>query len=361
MSLKTTVIGSYPKPGYFDAPFWVQEGQRVRSYVIDEYKDIIDNEGKREDGGNGLREKVHRATKEVIQKQLDLGIDVITNGEIGRENYIYTFCRKIQGFDFDNKVWIDIRNGASRMEGVEAKRPVRPGQGEPFLVQEWNIFRDITLPPGKRIKVTAPGPVTISDSTSKGSVYSTREEFCADLAKCINHEILSLVNAGCSHIQIDEPVLVRFPEFALNHGIKYLKQCFDGVPDYVTKTVHICCGYPHHLDQIDYQKADQDAYFKLASALDQAGFDEISIEDAHRRNDPKLFGHFKKTKIVLGVIDIASSRIESVEEIKEHISEVMEYIPKDRLVIAPDCGLIFLNDELITKKIGNMVEAARTF
>ena len=66
-------------------------------------------------------------------------------------------------------------------------------------------------------------------------------------------------------------------------------------------------------------------------------------------------------QVVLGVIDVASSRIETVEEIREHIADVLKYIPKERLIIAPDCGLIYLNEEMILQKITNMVTAARQF
>ena len=66
-------------------------------------------------------------------------------------------------------------------------------------------------------------------------------------------------------------------------------------------------------------------------------------------------------QVVLGVIDVASSRIETVEEIRDHISDVLKYIPKERLVIAPDCGLVYLNEDMILKKITNMVAAARQF
>lgn len=155
--------------------------------------------------------------------------------------------------------------------------------------------------------------------------------------------------------------MMRFPDQALDYGIEQLSSCFHGVSAAdVIKTVHLCCGYPDYLDQEGYKKADKDVYLRLADQLDAAGFDEISIEDAHRHNDLSLFEHFKKSKIVLGSVKIASSRVESVDEIRSRLQEVLTVLPADRLVVAPDCGLGFLPTELAKQKLRNMVQAAKS-
>ena len=84
----------------------------------------------------------------------------------------------------------------------------------------------------------------------------------------------------------------------------------------------------------------------------------VSIEDAHRHNDLSLLEHFKTTTVMLGVIDIAKSRIETVEEITDRLQAALEHIDADRLIAAPDCGLGFLNRELAIAKLANMVTAA---
>ncbi|XP_022784716.1 uncharacterized protein LOC111325214 isoform X3 [Stylophora pistillata] len=160
--------------------------------------------------------------------------------------------------------------------------------------------------------------------------------------------------------EVDEPVLMRFPDEALEYGIDQLSTCFDGVTSDVVKAVHLCCGYPSYLDQDDYKKADKDGYLRLADRLDAAGFDEISIEDAHRHNDLSLFEHFKKSKVVLGVVKIASSKVESVEEIRSRLKQVLTVLPAERLVVAPDCGLGFLPTDLAKQKLFNMVQAAKS-
>ncbi|MDX1542012.1 MAG: hypothetical protein R3349_11485, partial [Geminicoccaceae bacterium] len=126
------------------------------------------------------------------------------------------------------------------------------------------------------------------------------------------------------------------------------------------RLVHVCCGYPDQLDAEDYPKAPHDAYFELAPALDEARVDAVSIEDAHRPNDLSLLERFRRTTVILGVIAIAKSRIEEVDEVRDRLRAALEHIDKERLLAGPDCGLGFLGRDLARRKIEVMVEAART-
>jgi 5-methyltetrahydropteroyltriglutamate--homocysteine methyltransferase len=93
--------------------------------------------------------------------------------------------------------------------------------------------------------------------------------------------------------------------------------------------------------------------------LDEAALDVISIEDAHRPNDLSLLELFKHRTIILGVIGIARSRIESVEEIASRLRKAIDHIDKERLVAAPDCGLGMLSRRQVKAKLANMVTAAQ--
>merc|ERR1719291_142277 len=172
------------------------------------------------------------------------------------------------------------------------------------------------------------------------------EELAADLAVIVNRQARMLAAAGCPVIQIDEPVFCRYPEKALKWGVNMLDRCFEGVEG-CERQVHVCCGYPDHLDQEGYKKADPDTYFRLAPAIDASCVDAVSIEDAHRYNDLKLLKLFKKTKVILGVVKTSSSKIETVEEIEHRLREALKYIDAERLCVAPDCGLGLLTPSLI--------------
>ena len=169
-----------------------------------------------------------------------------------------------------------------------------------------------------------------------------------------------ILEAGCTWIQVDEPVLARKPDQALDYGIEQLDRCFHGLPAGVNRVIHMCCGYPDVLDRNDYPKADPGCYFRLAEAVDAAAIDVVSLEDAHRPNDLALLERFAKTKVILGVVAIAKSRVESVEEIRSRLEAALEHTAPERLIAAPDCGLGLLGRDLAMEKLTNLCQAAQS-
>ena len=227
-----------------------------------------------------------------------------------------------------------------------------------FLVEEWKSNQTLT---DKPLKITIPGPMTITD-TIANTYYKSDEELGNDLAIAINTEIKRLVDVGCKYIQVDEPLFARKPENALAFGIQNLEKCFEGInQNDVEKITHICCGYPDKIDAVDYPKAPLDSYKKIAMQLDNSIIDSVSIEDAHRYNDLTLLKDYKQTKVIFGLIKIASSKIETVEEIEERIFEALKNISKDQLIAAPDCGLGHLSRDLAIKKLKIMSQAVKKF
>nr|XP_006818156.1 PREDICTED: 5-methyltetrahydropteroyltriglutamate--homocysteine methyltransferase-like [Saccoglossus kowalevskii] len=321
MPLRTTVIGSYPKPEDLPIPDWFRthHDQFVPS-TYSEYCEKI--------SADELEELLKKAIKDVIDEQTDLGIDVITDGEMRRENYIFFFCRHMRGFDFKNPAMKSLRNDAYKAYLPRIVGKIEPCNEDDWVAKEWRMSQDMSRVP---VKYTVPGPMTIIGTTHR-----------------------------CRNIQIDEPVFARNPDIALKYGIDHATRCFDGVGKDVVKTVHLCCGYPTHLNEEKYLKADLQSYFRLASKLDEAGFDQISIEDAHRHNDLSLLKLFKKSQVVLGVVAVARSHVETTEEIRSRLSEALKYIPAERLLVAPDCGLGFLSKDILKKKLQNMVKAAKS-
>ena len=122
----------------------------------------------------------------------------------------------------------------------------------------------------------------------------------------------------------------------------------------------MCCGYPDRLDNPNYPKADFGAYRELAGALDRSSIMAVSLEDAHRHNDLQLLELFPTTTVILGVVAVANSHIESVAEIRARLNEALQHIDADRLIAAPDCGLGLLGRERSVAKLKNMCEAAHS-
>jgi len=350
MAIKTTCIGAYPKPDYVPIVDWFNlEGGLTdsSSKVTDQYTE------KMNDPDGTYEELFQRATKQAIDEQVSAGIDIPTDGEMRRENYVHYQCRHLRGFDFINLTKRVVRDGA-----YTAELPTITGKieatGQHFLDHDFQTAQSFTDRP---VKITLPGPITIMDTTAN-DFYSDERKLAFDLADALNDEILALAAAGCKYIQVDEPLFARNVDAALDYGIECLDRCFEGVPEDVKRVMHMCCGYPGHLDDHDYHKADPAAYFQLAKAIDASSIHEISIEDAHRHNDLSLLEQFTQTTVIVGVVAIADSRIETVEEIQTRLKELLEHIDADRLIAAPDCGLGILGRDLATKKLKALCTAA---
>ncbi len=348
--IPTTTIGAYPKPGYVPITDWFTTDYRVGEVV--DYTSAYEEQLNA--AGVDAELLFRRATKELIDDQIDAGIDIVTDGEVRRENYVHTQCRYLSGFDFEHL-------GRHRIRGaIETRLPTVSGPvgfDTSPLAREFEIAQSLSARP---VKVTLPGPMTIIDTTVDAHYHDERA-LGADLAAALNAQIHDLVAAGCRHIQIDEPVMARKPTVALDYGIDQLGRCFHEVPATVTRAVHCCCGYPRQLDDTDYPKADRRTYLQLAPALDAAPIHQVSIEDAHRHNDlAGLLPLFADTTVILGVVAIAQSRVETAEEIAARLRVAREYLPEDRLVAAPDCGLGYLDRDLARKKLRALTAAVAT-
>ena len=306
--------------------------------------------------GNRFENLLNKATSEIISDQEECGIDILTDGEVRRENYIHYHCRHLEGIDFTNLTEKVARTGNYKCWLPTIKSKVKAK--EPFLVEEWKQNQSLTT---KDLKITIPGPMTITD-TIANTFYKSDEKMGEDLADAINVEIKRLVDAGCKYIQVDEPLFARKPQNAINFGIQNLERCFKDVEDKnIEKITHICCGYPDKLDAIDYPKAPLDSYSKISKALDESIIDTVSIEDAHRYNNLEFLKDFNNTKVIFGLIKVASSQIETKEEIVSRINDAIKFIDKKQLVVAPDCGLGHLPRDLAKTKLKIMVEAAKSF
>lgn len=343
----TTTIGAYPKPDALPLPDWFRDPEGPdTSRPAGAWREAMEALGP--DAGR----IIERATREVVRDQVQAGVDVPTDGEVRRENYIHYHCRHLDGFDFGRLVEREVR-GVYRACLPAITGPV--AAREHFLPADWRLAQSFT---GRPVKMTMPGPMTISD-TSADLHYGDPRRLGADLARALNREVLALARAGCRYIQVDEPVFARKPEEALDHGMEHLERVFHGCPAGVTRTVHMCCGYPDRLDNPDYPKAPRESYARLAAAMDGSrAIDAVSIEDAHRPNDLALLEAFPATTVILGVVAVAKSRVETVEEIRDRLRSAQEHIDPARLVAAPDCGLGLLGRDLALAKLRNLCAAA---
>ena len=224
----------------------------------------------------------------------------------------------------------------------------------PYSRHDFKASQSVSRNP---VKFTLPGPLTIMDTTADCH-YQDRPRLARDLAATVNKEILALVDAGCHYIQLDEPLFARQVDDAMEFELEGIERCFHKVPPQITRAVHICCGYPDHLDDENYKKADPSSYHRLAGEMDGLAFDQVSIEDAHCCNDLALLELFASKQVIFGSVAVARSRIETVEEVMARLRQALDHIDRDRLVVAPDCGLGMLTRDLAVAKLKVMCAAA---
>lgn len=349
MPLLTTTIGAFPKPDYVTLPDWFNDPEGP------------DTGSPTERWGKALKALgpdaetiIARGVREAVRDQVDAGVDIPTDGEIPRENYIHYHCRHLHGIDFDQLTEKALRGGAYSARLPTVTGPV--SARDHFLAGDWKRAQAATDRP---VKITMPGPMTISDTTAD-AWYGDPKKLGADLAAALNGEVLSLAQAGCRHIQIDEPLFARKVAQALDYGLENLERAFHGCPAQVTRTVHMCCGYPDRLDNPGYPKAPLASYGQLADAVDASSIMAVSIEDAHRPNDLSLLERFPDTTVILGVVAVAKSRVEDTGEIRDRLQKALAHIDAHRLIAAPDCGLGLLGRERALQKLKNMCLAAKS-
>ena len=316
--LTTTVIGSWPKPPWLSSPHHDTSGWR------------IDRDWRFQ--GEELRKKQDQATEWALRQQEATGVDIVSDGEERRDNYIYYHCRHLDGFDFEHRICTAGRSGAWEWAMPTITGPIASRQV--FLPADYQFVRHRT---DRRVKMSIPGPMTIVDS-AKDEYYRDEAALTMDLAAAIRQEVEALADTGCEIIQFDEPAFIRYPQKMSDHGLRALEACFQGITG-ITTSVHICRGYP--VDS--YTKASIDSYDLIVPMLAGSKIDQISIEGGAQPLDLDLLRRFGDKDVIFGLVDVGEPRVETVEEIEARIRQVLDHIEPDRLYLGPDCGMIFLN------------------
>jgi 5-methyltetrahydropteroyltriglutamate--homocysteine methyltransferase len=328
-----TLVGSYPQPdwlidrkalaGRFPPRTRARELWRVAEpYLEDALKD---------------------ATRLAVNDEISAGIDIVTDGEIRRESYSNFFATALQGVDFENPGEALDRSG----EPVKVPRVVGPiRRTRPVCVDDVRFLRSLT---DKPIKYTVPGPFTMSQQ-AKNEYYASDAECALAYAAALNEEIKDLFAAGADVIQLDEPYMQARAAKAEQYGVEALNRAVAGVQG--KTAVHICFGYAALIH------ARPPAYSFLPQ-LARASVNQISIETAQSNLDCSILRELPGKEILLGVIDLSTPAVETVEMVKQRVRRALPHIDAARVVLAPDCGMKYLARDVAYGKLQAMCQAAR--
>jgi 5-methyltetrahydropteroyltriglutamate--homocysteine methyltransferase len=331
--LLTTVVGSYPQPEWLIDRDRLGERlpPRVRARELWRVP------------GPLLEEAQDDATRLAVQDMERAGVDVITDGEMRRESYSNRFATALDGVDLDNPGAALDRTGhenpVPRVVG-----PVR--RVRPVEVRDVAFLRSITE---RRIKITVPGPFTMTQQ-AQNDHYADERNLALAYAEAVNEELHDLKAAGADVVQIDEPYLQARPERAREYAVEAIDRALAGIEG--DTVLHTCFGYAHIVK-------DRLSGYPFLRELRECAATHVSLEAAQPNLDAAVLRELAGKTIVLGVLDLGSSEVETPEVVAERTRRALEVVPAEQLVVAPDCGMKYLPRERAFRKLEAMVAGAR--
>ena len=324
IALQTTIAGSLPKPCWLSPPNqlwapWLLEGERLA-------------QGKRD------------AVRLAVLDQEQAGIDIVSDGEQTRRHFVTTFIENLEGVDFEHQRKVRIRNR------YDADVPVVVGpvaRRHPVYVEDARFLRSVTR---RKIKYTLPGPMTMVD-TLYDDHYRSREKLAWAFAEILNEEARAIEAAGADVIQFDEPAFNVYFDEVRDWGVAALERAAQGLR--CATAVHICYGYGIKAN-IDWKRtlgAEWRQYEQTFPLLARSTIRQVSLECANSHVPLDLIALLEGKDVLVGVIDVATDRVETPEEVAATIRAALRFVPADRLYPCTNCGMVPLSRDVARAKL----------
>jgi 5-methyltetrahydropteroyltriglutamate--homocysteine methyltransferase len=330
--LQTTVVGSYPQP------IWLIDGEALRGRLPPRIR----------------ARELWRVPPELLETAQDdatalavaamerAGIEVVTDGEQRRESYSNHFATALEGVDLDRPGTAVGRNGAV----IAVPRIVGPvRRARPVGVRDVEVLRRLT---DRLIKATVPGPFTMTQQ-AQDDFYGDPRQLALALAEAVNAELRDLADAGADIVQLDEPWLQARADAARDYALEAIDRALAGVQ--AVTALHTCHGYAAVV-------SGKPAAYPFLDELNECSVRQISIEAAQPRLDPACLRALPDKEIILGVLDLAEPAVETPEAVAGRIRSALDYVEAGRLLVAPDCGMKYLDRDLADAKLRALVAGA---
>jgi 5-methyltetrahydropteroyltriglutamate--homocysteine methyltransferase len=331
--LRTTVIGSYPLPGWLE----------FASAHLDQF------------GPADLAELQDDAVVAAIHDQLAAGLDVITDGEQTRLDFNLSFYGYLEGIEVEGKPPRRFGPPAHDQRGRhgvvgELRAPRGLGAVEEFL----RLKR--LAPRGPVLKASVPGPYTLAGRLVGGSVYKDRYEVTEALLPFVRDELVRLVAAGCRELTVDEPSMSCYAgQEDKSRLVELFNRTVEPVVGRCRLSSHLCFG------NYKGRAVGRRRYATMMPEFLDFRVDEIHLEMASRElAELELIGKFaERMDVAVGIIDVKSYYIEPADEVAERVRRCLQVAPAERLSFAPDCGLSQTARWAAREKLKNMVAGVR--
>ena len=340
--LRTTVIGSLPLPGWleFAAKNLDRFGETDRAELIDD------------------------AVTLAIRDQLDAGLDVITDGEQTRLDFNLSFYGFLEGIELESAPPRRFgppahdQRGQHKVTG-ELRAPRGFGTVEDFArLQRLAALQlsSVNSPSSTTLKASVPGPYTLSGRLVPNAKYRDRFALTEALLPLVSAELVALVQAGCREITVDEPSMSCYAHREdAQRFVDIFNRTVEPVVGQCRLSTHLCFGnYKGHA-------VGPRRYAPMFPSFLRLAVDEIHVEMASREfAELELIATIARTKdIAVGIIDVKSYYVETVEDVVNRVRACLKHAPADRLSFAPDCGLSQTAHWAAKQKLKNMVEGVQ--
>jgi 5-methyltetrahydropteroyltriglutamate--homocysteine methyltransferase len=329
---KATIAGSLPKP------HWLAETNKLWP----QWKG----------SGEELALAKRDATLLWLKAQEDAGLDIVTDGEQSRQHFVHGFLEAVDGIDFVHKVEMGIRNDRYKAMVPQVIGPLRL-KGRVHET-EAKLARAHTK---KKLKFTLPGPMTIVDTVADRH-YGDKVKLAFAFADLLNQEARALQGDGVDVIQFDEPAFNVYTDDVVAWGVEALHRASAGLT--CTTAVHICYGYGIKAN-IDWKAtlgAEWRQYEAIFPALAKSRIQQISLECTNSHVPPDLMALLPGKDVLVGVIDVASDRVETPEEVADTIGRALRFVPKERLFACTNCGMAPMQRAIAVAKLEALAKGA---
>jgi 5-methyltetrahydropteroyltriglutamate--homocysteine methyltransferase len=336
MPITTTVVGSYPQPA------WLVDRERFKGNVVPR---VRLPEVWRVPPAL-LEEAQDDAVRVAVADMERAGIDVISDGEQRRESYFNRFANALGGIDPGRPGSAIARLGRP----TPVPRIVGPIERvEPVSVSEAAFLRSATT---RRIKITVPGPFTLS-VLAQDEYYKDPERLALAYAAAVNAELREL-EPIVDWLQLDEPYLQAQPDRARAYGVAVIDRALAGLTK--PTCIHLCFGYAFSHALAGTTKSGG---YHFLGELNACRATQVSIEAAQPRLDLAVLRELPAKTIVLGVLDLGEATPETPEAVARRLDAALALVPAERLVAAPDCGMKYLPRDVARAKLAALGMGAR--
>ncbi len=325
--LATSVVGSY------SVPEWLE---RLKT---DFYQRRISGQ---------YLEDIHQvAIKAALKDQESAGVDVVSDGELRRDNDVDYFLARMPGVEIPHAAktyYYDYHDAY-----VRHPVPVDDESATLGLVEDLRFTLTYTNRP---VKFSFTGPFSLARRV-KNEAYANSDDLVLAFARILNREARALAEAGAAVLQIDEPFLAGYPE-EVGLAVRAINMVYEGIQG-PARAVHVCYGnrYARPVWEGHYE-------FLFPTILD-AQVDQLVLEFARKGyDDLQLFKRYPTRSLTLGlgVVDVKNPALEPVELIVSRVHQALRVLPPDRLMINPDCGLRHVPADMARAKLRAMSEGA---